>query len=88
MKITRDVIHINPVEYAPEGDDVGYIRITTFNEQTTANLQKAIDDLKKQLGPKLKGYVIDRATIRGCSTRRFRCRCVPRSRRDRAHARA
>ncbi len=59
VKVTRDVIHINPVKYNAEGDDVGYIRITTFNEQTTANLQKAIDDLKKQLGPKLKGYVID-----------------------------
>jgi carboxyl-terminal processing protease len=59
VKVTRDVIHINPVKYDAEGDDVGYIRITTFNEQTTANLQKAIDDLKKQLGPKLKGYIID-----------------------------
>ena len=59
VKVTRDVIHINPVKYDAEGDDVGYIRITTFNEQTTANLQKAIEDLKKQLGPKLKGYVID-----------------------------
>ena len=59
VKVTRDVIHINPVKYNAEGDDVGYIRISTFNEQTTANLQKAIDDLKKQLGPKLKGYVID-----------------------------
>ncbi|MGE5260218.1 MAG: S41 family peptidase, partial [Actinomycetota bacterium] len=59
VKVTRDVIHINPVKYNAEGDDVGYIRITTFNEQTTANLQKAIEDLKKQLGPKLKGYVID-----------------------------
>ncbi len=59
VKVTRDVIHINPVKYNAEGDDVGYIRITTFNEQTTANLQKAIDDLKKQLGPKLKGYVVD-----------------------------
>jgi carboxyl-terminal processing protease len=59
VKVTRDVIHINPVKYNAEGDDVGYIRITTFNEQTTANLQKALDDLKKQLGPKLKGYVID-----------------------------
>jgi carboxyl-terminal processing protease len=59
VKVTRDVIHINPVKYNAEGDDVGYIRVTTFNEQTTANLQKAIDDLKKQLGPKLKGYVID-----------------------------
>src|SRR5690349_11583881 len=59
VKVTRDVIHINPVKYDAEGDDVGYIRITTFNEQTTANLQKAIDDLKTKLGPKLKGYVID-----------------------------
>jgi carboxyl-terminal processing protease len=59
VKVTRDVIHINPVKYNAEGDDVGYIRVTTFNEQTTANLQKAVEDLKKQLGPKLKGYVID-----------------------------
>jgi carboxyl-terminal processing protease len=59
VKVTRDVIHINPVKYDAEGDDVGYIRITTFNEQTTANLQKAIDDLKTKLGPKLKGYVVD-----------------------------
>jgi carboxyl-terminal processing protease len=58
VKVVRDVIHINPVKYNAE-DDVGYIRITTFNEQTTANLQKAIDDLKKQIGPKLRGYVID-----------------------------
>ena len=58
VKVVRDVIHINPVKYNAE-DDVGYIRITTFNEQTTTNLQKAIEDLKKQIGPKLKGYVID-----------------------------
>jgi carboxyl-terminal processing protease len=58
VKVVRDVIHINPVKYSAEGD-VGYIRVTTFNEQTTANLQKAIEDLKKQIGPKLKGYVID-----------------------------
>src|SRR6187200_18300 len=58
VKVVRDVIHINPVKYSAEGD-VGYIRVTTFNEQTTANLQKAIEDLKKTIGPKLKGYVID-----------------------------
>src|SRR5215470_3929906 len=51
VKVVRDVIHINPVKYNAE-NDVGYIRVTTFNEQTTANLQKAI-------GPKLKGYVND-----------------------------
>jgi carboxyl-terminal processing protease len=59
VKVLRDVIHINPVKYDVESGDIGYIRITTFNEQTTANLQKAIEDLKKQLGPNLKGYVID-----------------------------
>ncbi|MBC8014003.1 MAG: S41 family peptidase, partial [Methyloceanibacter sp.] len=59
VKVVRDVIHINPVKYNAEGDDVGYIRLTTFNEQTTANLQKAVEDLKKQLGPKLKGYIVD-----------------------------
>src|SRR5690242_7839254 len=37
VKVVRDVIHINPVKYDVEGDDIGYIRITTFNEQTTAN---------------------------------------------------
>ncbi len=59
VKIVRDVIHINPVKYNVEGDDVGYIRVTTFNEQTTANLQEAVDDLKKKLGSKLKGYIVD-----------------------------
>ena len=59
VKVVRDVIHINPVKYNAEGDDVGYVRVTTFNEQTTANLQKAVEDLKKQLGTNLKGYIID-----------------------------
>jgi len=59
VKVVRDMIHINPVKYNAEGDDVGYVRITTFNEQTTENLGKAVDDLKKKLGPNLKGYIID-----------------------------
>ena len=58
VKMIRDLIHINPVKYDAE-DDVGYIRITTFNEEATANLQKAVADLKKKIGPKLKGYIID-----------------------------
>jgi len=59
VKVVRDIIHINPVKYNAEGEDVGYIRVTTFNEQTTENLQQAVEDLKKQLGPNLKGYIID-----------------------------
>jgi carboxyl-terminal processing protease len=58
VKLIRSVIHIVPVKYQAE-DDVGYVYITSFNEQTTADLQKAVKSLKKQIGAKLKGYVID-----------------------------
>ena len=58
VKMIRDVIHIKPVKYNAE-NDVGYIHITSFNEQTTTDLQKAVEDLKKEIGPKLKGYIID-----------------------------
>ena len=41
-------------------DDVGYIQITQFNEQTIENLRNALDSLKKDVGDdKLKGYVLD-----------------------------
>jgi carboxyl-terminal processing protease len=58
VRMVRDVIRIKPVKYSAE-DDVAYIHITSFNEQTTADLEKAIADLKKTIGPKLKGYIID-----------------------------
>ena len=58
VKLSRSVIHIIPVKYQAE-DDVGYVYISSFNEQTTADLQKAVRGLKKQIGPKLKGYIID-----------------------------
>ena len=58
VTMVRDVIHIKPVKYDAEGD-VGYIHITSFNEQTTADLEKAVADLKKKIGPNLKGYILD-----------------------------
>ena len=42
-----------------EGDDIGYIRITTFNEQTTEGLKREIANQTQQLGDKLKGFIID-----------------------------
>src|ERR1700678_615623 len=60
VSITRDVIRVKSVRSHNEGDDVGYIRITQFNEQTTEGLKKAIADLTTQLGAeKLKGFVVD-----------------------------
>jgi carboxyl-terminal processing protease len=58
VKVVRDVIRINPVKSRVEGD-IGYVKISTFNEQTHANLVKAIDGLDKQIGPNIKGYIID-----------------------------
>ena len=43
ISITRDIIRVRAVRSRVEGDDVGYIRITQFNEQTTDGLKKAID---------------------------------------------
>ena len=60
VTIVRDVIRVKSVRSHTEGDDVGYIRVTEFNEQTTDGLKKAISDLTGQLGPdKIKGFVID-----------------------------
>ena len=60
VTIVRDVIRVKSVRSHAEGDDVGYIRITQFSEQTTEGLKKAISDLTSQLGSdKLKGFVID-----------------------------
>src|SRR5215213_1245032 len=59
VSITRDVIRVRAVRSRPE-DDVGYIRVTQFNEQTTENLKKAITDLQNQIpADKLKGFVVD-----------------------------
>ncbi len=59
LTLTRDVIRVLSVRSHSEGDDVGYIRITQFNEQATAGLKKAIADISAQDGDKLKGFILD-----------------------------
>jgi len=60
VSIVRDIIRVKSVRWHPEGGDIGYIRITQFNEQTTDGLKQAINDLNSQLGAdKVKGYVVD-----------------------------
>jgi len=60
VTIVRDVIRVRSVRSHSEGEDIGYIRITQFNEQTTDGLKKAIGDLSSQLGSdKVKGFVVD-----------------------------
>lgn len=60
LTLTRDIINIKSVRARVESDDIGYIRITSFSEQTGEGLKKAIADLTKQIGEdKLKGFIID-----------------------------
>src|SRR5476651_916941 len=60
LSLTRDVIRVRAVRSEIQGDDVGYIRMTQFNEQTTEGLKKAIDDITAKISnDKLKGYVLD-----------------------------
>ena len=56
VTIKRDVIKITSIRSRLE-KDVGYVRITTFSEQTRKSATEAIKKLKKNKN--LKGYVLD-----------------------------
>jgi carboxyl-terminal processing protease len=59
FNIKRDIIKIKSVKAKTEGDDVVYIRITSFSEQTASGLKREVRNLKKKLGEKFKGVVLD-----------------------------
>jgi carboxyl-terminal processing protease len=48
VSLMRDIIRVRSVRSEVEGDDVGYIRVTQFNEQTTEGLKKAITDVRSK----------------------------------------
>ena len=59
VSITRKIIHVSSVRGRLEGDDIGFIRVTQFSEQTSDTLKKAIADLSAQSGNKLRGFIVD-----------------------------
>jgi carboxyl-terminal processing protease len=60
VSITRDIIRVRSARWNTEGDDVGYVRLTQFNEQTTEGLKKGIAEIQSKIPEnKLKGYVVD-----------------------------
>jgi carboxyl-terminal processing protease len=59
ISITRDVIRVSSVRSHLDGDDVGYIRLTQFTEQTTDGLVKGINDITERSGDNLKGFILD-----------------------------
>ncbi|HXO71997.1 MAG TPA: S41 family peptidase [Bradyrhizobium sp.] len=60
VTLVRDNIRVRSVRARVESDDIAFIRITTFNEQTTEGLKREIGALTSQIGAdKLKGFIID-----------------------------
>src|SRR3569833_439758 len=60
LTLTRDIIRVRAVKSKVDGDDIGYIRMTQFNEQTTDGLKKALTEIKAKIADdKLKGYILD-----------------------------
>ena len=58
VTLTRAVIKIQSVRSHVE-DDVGYIRITSFSEQTARGVDRALKKLQAELGSRMKGIVLD-----------------------------
>ena len=58
VTLTRAIVQVDNVRWHRDGD-IGYIRMPGFNEETASGLEKAVHDLKKQIGPGIKGYVLD-----------------------------
>jgi carboxyl-terminal processing protease len=60
ISLTRAVIHVPSARWRTEGDDIGYIRLTLFNEQATEGLEKGITEIQSKIpDEKLKGYILD-----------------------------
>src|SRR5436190_1205591 len=59
VKLTRAIIKIQSVRSHLEGKNIGYIRVTSFNEQTDVGLNNAMKNLKQQADNKLIGIVLD-----------------------------
>ena len=59
VKLVREEIKVQSVKSNLEGEDIGYLRISSFSEQTQEGLDKAITTMKAKMGDKVKGYILD-----------------------------
>ncbi len=58
VTITRAIVKIASVRSRAEGK-IGYVRITSFTEQTDQGLDRAMKKLKDEIGDDIQGYVLD-----------------------------
>jgi carboxyl-terminal processing protease len=58
LSLVRAVVHVATVKFHREGN-IGYIRLTSFNQEAAPGIERAVKSLQKQIGAGLKGYVLD-----------------------------
>jgi carboxyl-terminal processing protease len=59
MTLTRAIIHVASVKSRLERDNIAYIRLAQFQEQSGTEVETAFKTLKAQAGGKLVGVVLD-----------------------------
>ena len=59
ISLTRDVIRPQVARFRLEGNDIAYVRLSAFNEQTEGALRRAITAMRNQAGGNLKGVILD-----------------------------
>ena len=59
VTLTREIIRPKSVVHEVLDDDIGYIRISAFNERTTILLHESLNALEEQLGEKPAGLILD-----------------------------
>ena len=58
VEIKRDIINIKSVKHNII-KNIGYVRLTTFSDTTTSGLEKALTEIKKNIGNKFQGLILD-----------------------------
>jgi carboxyl-terminal processing protease len=59
LTLVRDIVTVNPVLSRIERDNVGYVRVTSFTDQTTSKMLAAIREMDREISGGVKGLVLD-----------------------------
>lgn len=58
VTLVKEHITVNPVDFYIF-DTIGYVRLSKFNEHANARIHEAIAQIKKDVGPRLQGFILD-----------------------------
>jgi carboxyl-terminal processing protease len=59
VTLTRAIIRVRSVRTRLEGNDIAYVRITSFTERTSEELEKGVSSILEEHGDEIKGIVLD-----------------------------